>query len=214
MRHLCVCPCGLLPLLVAARPPRVVSYTGSFFAGAFDALPDPHPGAPLASSSSFSRYSSPSCYRRFSLRADCALCRLRASNRAARGRKIIPVVSSLQCCRRGHAQHLLSVAKTTSVGSSRSWRGAIVTPSRARGVVFFFLGRKEEVPALPQRAQTWRRLPGFRGGSEHLPRALRGKGARRRGGAGQWTPQPASSVTAPACHPACCCCSRLPPPYI
>eukprot|EP00962_Isochrysis_galbana_P044436 scaffold17249_cov126-Isochrysis_galbana.AAC.3 len=31
----------------------------------------------------------------------------------------------------------LSVAKTTSVGSSRSWRGAIVTPPRARGVVFF-----------------------------------------------------------------------------
>eukprot|EP00962_Isochrysis_galbana_P030146 scaffold9750_cov116-Isochrysis_galbana.AAC.5 len=31
----------------------------------------------------------------------------------------------------------LSVAQTTSVGSSRSWRGAIVTPPRARGVVFF-----------------------------------------------------------------------------
>eukprot|EP00962_Isochrysis_galbana_P027258 scaffold8551_cov132-Isochrysis_galbana.AAC.10 len=30
----------------------------------------------------------------------------------------------------------LSVAETTLVGSSRSWRGAIVTPPRARGVVF------------------------------------------------------------------------------
>eukprot|EP00962_Isochrysis_galbana_P032609 scaffold10731_cov146-Isochrysis_galbana.AAC.2 len=30
----------------------------------------------------------------------------------------------------------LSVAKTTSVGSSRSWRGAIVTPPRARGVIY------------------------------------------------------------------------------
>eukprot|EP00962_Isochrysis_galbana_P019275 scaffold5611_cov132-Isochrysis_galbana.AAC.7 len=30
----------------------------------------------------------------------------------------------------------LSMAETTSVGSSRSWRGAIVTPPRARGVVF------------------------------------------------------------------------------
>jgi len=50
-------PLRLVPLSVAARPPRVVSYTGSFFAGAFDALPDPHPGALLASSSSFSRYS-------------------------------------------------------------------------------------------------------------------------------------------------------------
>eukprot|EP00962_Isochrysis_galbana_P017643 scaffold5064_cov115-Isochrysis_galbana.AAC.17 len=28
-------------------------------------------------------------------------------------------------------------AETTSVGSSRSWSGAIVTPPRARGVVFF-----------------------------------------------------------------------------
>eukprot|EP00962_Isochrysis_galbana_P053508 scaffold24951_cov107-Isochrysis_galbana.AAC.1 len=75
MRHLCVCPCGLLPLSVAARPPRVVSYTGSFFAGAFDALPDPHPGAPLASSSSFSRYSTSSCCHvaSLSLRAICGL---------------------------------------------------------------------------------------------------------------------------------------------
>eukprot|EP00962_Isochrysis_galbana_P023299 scaffold7011_cov112-Isochrysis_galbana.AAC.29 len=38
--------------------------------------------------------------------ASSALCRLRASNRVARGRKIIPVVSSHRCCRRGHAQHL------------------------------------------------------------------------------------------------------------
>eukprot|EP00962_Isochrysis_galbana_P039624 scaffold14244_cov129-Isochrysis_galbana.AAC.4 len=37
----------------------------------------------------------------------------------------------------------LSVAETTSVGSSRSWRvGAIVTPPRARGVVFSGLGRE------------------------------------------------------------------------
>eukprot|EP00962_Isochrysis_galbana_P020240 scaffold5905_cov132-Isochrysis_galbana.AAC.4 len=35
--------------------------TGSFFAGVFDALPDPHPGALLVSSSSFSRYSTSSC---------------------------------------------------------------------------------------------------------------------------------------------------------
>eukprot|EP00962_Isochrysis_galbana_P013992 scaffold3978_cov112-Isochrysis_galbana.AAC.1 len=34
------------------------------------------------------------------------LCRLRASNRVARGRIFLPVVSSRRCCRRGHAQHL------------------------------------------------------------------------------------------------------------
>eukprot|EP00962_Isochrysis_galbana_P049322 scaffold20836_cov106-Isochrysis_galbana.AAC.3 len=38
--------------------------------------------------------------------ASSALCRLRASTRVSRGREIIAVVSSRQCCRRGHAQHL------------------------------------------------------------------------------------------------------------
>eukprot|EP00962_Isochrysis_galbana_P044434 scaffold17249_cov126-Isochrysis_galbana.AAC.1 len=38
--------------------------------------------------------------------AQCAVHRLRASNRVARGRKIISVVSSHWCCLRGHAQHL------------------------------------------------------------------------------------------------------------
>eukprot|EP00962_Isochrysis_galbana_P051641 scaffold23123_cov121-Isochrysis_galbana.AAC.1 len=66
--------------------------------------------------------------------ASSALCRLRASNRVARGRIFIPVVSSHRCCLRGHAQHLCQWPKPPLVGSSRSWRGAIVTPPRARGV--------------------------------------------------------------------------------
>eukprot|EP00962_Isochrysis_galbana_P015740 scaffold4502_cov119-Isochrysis_galbana.AAC.13 len=42
----------------------------------------------------------------------------------------------------------LSVAETTSVGSSRSWSGAIVTPPHARGVVFHVTPQKEEPRCL------------------------------------------------------------------
>eukprot|EP00962_Isochrysis_galbana_P049757 scaffold21250_cov111-Isochrysis_galbana.AAC.8 len=42
----------------------------------------------------------------------------------------------------------LSMARTISVGSSRSWSGAIVTPPRARGVNY--CGLKQQVCLLPR----------------------------------------------------------------
>eukprot|EP00962_Isochrysis_galbana_P034498 scaffold11693_cov115-Isochrysis_galbana.AAC.2 len=71
--------------------------------------------------------------------ASSALYRLRASTRVSRGREIIPVVSPRQCCRRGHAQHLCPWPKPSQWAPAEAGAasGAIVTPPRARGVVFF-----------------------------------------------------------------------------
>eukprot|EP00962_Isochrysis_galbana_P017891 scaffold5145_cov99-Isochrysis_galbana.AAC.2 len=54
----------------------------------------------------------------------------------------------------------LSVAKTTSVGSRRSWRGAIVTPPRARGVVFpALIGEGSRFFSRSMRRRTASRAP-------------------------------------------------------